>query len=107
MDWERSALEAAAAYLRDMIEAGASDARTRTVYEGLLDVLDPTRHATRIQRAASADAAAAIMQSVRDRRAHVERRGHTERRLINLGPGAAGERRSGVDRRSGTDRRKP
>jgi len=107
MDWERSALEAAAAYLRDTIDAGASDARTLTVYEGLLDVLDPTRHATRIQRAASADAAAAIMQSVRDRRTHVERRGHTERRLIDLGPGAAGERRSGADRRRGTDRRKP
>jgi len=106
MDWERSALEAAAAYLREMIEAGASDARTLTVYEGLLDVLDPTRHATRIQRAASADAAAAIMQSLRDRRTRVERRGHTERRLVNLGPGAGGERRSGADRRSGTDRRK-
>jgi len=106
MDWERSAIEAAAGYLRDMIEAGANDPRTRAAYEGLLDVLDPTRLATRIQRAASADAAAAIMQSLRDRRTHVERRGHTERRLVNLGPGAAGERRSGADRRRGVDRRK-
>lgn len=105
MDWERSAIEAAAAYLREMIEAGAHDARTQSVYEGLLDVLDPTRHLTRIQRAAAADAAAAIMQGLRDRRGRVERRGHNERRLINLGPGAAGERRLGQDRRAG-DRRK-
>ena len=106
MDWERSAIEAAAAYLREMIEAGANDPRTQSVYDGLLDVLDPTRHATRIQRAAAADAAAAIMHGMRDRRSRVERRGHTERRLINLGPGAAGERRTGHDRRGGAERRK-
>jgi len=106
MDWERSAIEAAAAYFREMIEAGADDVRTRTVYEGLLDVLDPSHHAFRIQRAASADAAAAIMHAMRDRRGRVERRGHSERRLVNLGPGGAGERRSGCDRRTGSERRR-
>ncbi len=106
MDWERSSIEAAAAYLREMIEAGASDVRTRSVYEGLLDVLDPTRHATRIQRAAAADAAAAIMHGTRDRRSRMDRRGRTDRRLINLGPPATGERRSGHERRTGTDRRR-
>ena len=109
MDWERSAIEAAAAYLREMIDAGANDPRTQSVYEGLLDVLDPTRHANRIQRAAAADAAAAIMNGMHgmaERRSRIERRGHNERRLINLGPGAAGERRSGHDRRAGADRRK-
>ena len=106
MDWERSAIEAAAAYLREMIEAGATDVRTRSVYEGLLDVLDPTRHATRIERAVSADAVAAVMHGMRERRSKIDRRGHTDRRLINLGPPATGERRSGVDRRTSADRRR-
>ena len=105
MDWERSSIEAAAAYLREMIEAGANDVRTQSVYEGLLDVLDPTRHATRIQRAASADAAAAIMHGMRDRRDRIDRRGRSDRRLINLGPAAGGERRTGQDRRAVKDRR--
>src|SRR3954468_24359407 len=106
MHWERSAIEAAAAYLRDMIDAGANDVRTRGVHDGLLDILDPTRHATRIQRTASADISA-IIYGMRERRARIERRGHTERRLVNLGPGAAGERREGIDRRRGTERRRP
>ena len=105
MDWERSSIEAAAAYLQEMIEAGADDYRTKTVYEGLLDVLDPSRHATRIQRAVAADAAAAIMHGARDRRNRLDRRGHADRRLINLGPAAGGERRGGPDRRAGQDRR--
>jgi hypothetical protein len=105
MDWQRSSIEAAAAYLRELVEAGATDYRTRNVYEGLLDVLDPTRYATRLRRAAAADAAAAIMHGARDRRSRLERRGHTDRRLVNLGPLAAGERRSGQERRTGIDRR--
>ena len=105
MDWERDSIEAAAAYLREMIEAGATDVRTQSVYEGLLDVLDPTRHATRIQKAVAADAAAAIMHGVRERRARIERRGHSDRRLINLGPAAGGERRLTPNRRLAPDRR--
>ena len=105
MDWQRSSIETAAAYLRELIDAGATDHRTQSVYEGLLDILDPTRHATRIQRAAAADAAAAIMHGARDRRSRVERRGHSDRRLVNLGPPVSGERRSDQERRSGKDRR--
>jgi hypothetical protein len=104
MNWERTSIEAAAAYMRDMIEAGARDVRTQTVYESLLDVLDPTRHAKRIQRAVSVDAAA-VMRLSRDRRGNLDRRGRSDRRLINLGGLAAGERRSGEDRRSRGDRR--
>ena len=105
MDWERTSIEAAAAYLREMIEAGATDVRTQSVYEGLLDVLDPTRHATRIQKALAVDAAAAIQYGIRERRARIGRRGHSDRRLINLGPAAGGERRQSPDRRNVTDRR--
>ncbi len=104
MDWERASIEAAASYLREMIEAGANDVRTQSVYEGLLDVLDPTRYATRLQRAIAADTAAAVMHGTRDRRNRIDRRGHTDRRLINLGPAAGGERRMGQERRDG-DRR--
>jgi len=106
MDWERSAIEAAVGYLREMIEAGATDLRTQSIYEGLLDVLDPRRHATRIEEAVSADAIAAVMHGMRERRSRIERRGHTDRRLINLGAPAGGERRAGADRRAPADRRR-
>jgi hypothetical protein len=106
MNWERASIEAAAGYLREMIEAGANDVRTQSLYEGLLDVLDPTRHATRIQHSLTADAAAAaVLHSARERRARIDRRGHTDRRLLNLGPAAGGERRARQDRRAVSDRR--
>jgi len=104
MDWERNSIEAAAVYLREMIDAGADDYRTRTVHEGLLDVLDPTRHATRVERAAAAETATSILHA-RERRGRLDRRGHTDRRLINFGPAAAGERRMIQDRRANLDRR--
>jgi len=106
MDWDRSAIEAAAAYLREMIEAGANDVRTASVYDGLMDVLDPSRHATRIERAVSADAIAAVMNGLRDRRDKIGRRGNADRRLIDLGALANGERRTGQDRRARLDRRR-
>ena len=106
MDWQRSSIEAAASYLRELIEAGADDYRTQSVYEGLLDVLEPTRHATRIQQAVSSDAAAAILRASLERRnTRIDRRGRTDRRLVNFGPAAGGERRMGQDRRNGIDRR--
>ena len=40
MDWDNDAVKAAAAYLRELIDAGAADERTRTVDAGLLDELD-------------------------------------------------------------------
>ena len=105
MDWERSAIEAAAEYLRGLIENGATDYRTKSVYDGLVDILDPARHAMRIQRAVSADAAVAIMRARRDRRGATNRREHRDRRLIVVGPVLAGERRAESLRRSGHDRR--
>jgi hypothetical protein len=106
MDWEHTSIERAAAYLREMIDAGAGDDRTRAVYEGLLDVLDPVRHATRNELASAADAVAAIMHP-HERRGPLDRRGHNDRRLINLGPAAGGEHRKGQDRRVVRDRRSP
>ena len=104
MDWERSAIEAAAEYLRGLIENGATDYRTKSVYDGLVDMLDPVRHAMRIQRAVSADAAVAIMRAGRDRRNATNRREDSDRRLVDVGLVLA-ERRAGSLRRSGHDRR--
>jgi hypothetical protein len=106
MTWQQANIQAAAAYLRERISAGATDPRTKAVYEGLLDVLDPPRRATRLQReAAQAAKAAVVVQAQRDRRARAERRSHRDRRLVNLGPPDGVERRHTPDRRSGKDRR--
>jgi hypothetical protein len=104
--WERANVQAAAGYLRERISSGAVDPRTRAVYEGLLDVLDPTRRATRVQRELAAAAkAAATAQLNRERREAGERRRLADRRRINLGSPSGTERRRGVDRRSGRERR--
>lgn len=106
MTWQQANIQAAAAYLRERMAAGAIDARTKAVYEGLLDVLDPPRRATRLQReSAQAAKAAVAVQAERDRRAAIERRSHRDRRLVNLGPPRGMERRHTPDRRSGRDRR--
>lgn len=106
MTWQQANIQAAAAYLRERMAAGATDARTKAVYEGLLDVLDPPRRATRLQReSAQAAKAAVAVQAERDRRAAIARRSHRDRRLVNLGPPQRMERRRTPDRRSGRDRR--
>jgi hypothetical protein len=93
MDWDNDAVKAAAAYLRELIDAGAADQRTRTVYAGLLDVLDPARSASRIGQAVAAAAALAIAQAGIDRRSAVARRLHADRRTVAAAP-LDGERRS-------------
>ena len=106
MTWQRTNIQAAAAYLRERIVAGAADARTNAVYEGLLEVLDPTRRATRVQREnAEAARAAVAVQAERDRRNKTDQRGYHNRRLVNLGPPMGVERRRGAERRAGRDRR--
>ena len=106
MSWQRANIQAAATYLRERITTGAVDPRTRAVYEGLLEVLDPNRRTIRMQREAAVAAKAAVTVATgRDRRAVPERRAHSDRRVIDLGSPTGGERRTGVDRRSGRDRR--
>ena len=104
--WERANIQAAASYLRERMTQGAIDAKTKTVYEGLLDVLDPTRRAARVQRELSAAAKAAVtVQANRERRAAAERRRLADRRKQNLGSPTGTDRRAGVERRAGRDRR--
>lgn len=106
MNWQRMHIQAAAAYLRERIAAGATDAKTKAVYEGLLDVLDPNRRTLRLQRESAEAAKASVVVPVdRDRRRQLDRRTRTDRRLVNLGPPRGIERRNGGDRRAGRDRR--
>lgn len=105
MNWQRANIQAAATYLRERIASGSTDAKTKAVYEGLLDVLDPTRRATRMQREmASAAQAAVTVKAARERRS-VDRRTRSDRRKVNVGSPTGADRRSGQDRRTGRDRR--
>ena len=107
MSWQSANIQAAAAYLRERIAAGDSSPRTKAIYEGLLEVLDPVRRTTRVQREMAAAtrvlaAAAKAEKAERERRAAERRR--QDRRRVNLGSPTGVERRRG-DRRSGADRR--
>jgi len=105
MGWERTNIEAAATFLRQRIAGGDNSARTKAIYEGLLEVLYPHLRTVRVQRelAASKLAAAAAIKTERDRRA-AERRRAADRRKVNLGSPTGVERRRG-ERRARTDRR--
>jgi hypothetical protein len=100
--WQRANVLAAAQYVRDLLLKTPADVKGRAVYEGLLEVLEPTRRVARQQRE-MADAAKAAAR-IREQRSGRERRA-AERRKVNLGAPSAGERRRS-ERRSGRDRRK-
>jgi hypothetical protein len=102
-NWQRASIQAAAAYLRQVIARTPTDARAKAVYEGLLDVLDPSRRTARLQRERAASAAAVPVAAARERRATHERRS-VERRKANLGSPTGVERRD-AERRTGRDRR--
>src|SRR5882724_7357995 len=115
MRWQRANIQAAVNYLLEQMRSkpsspgvpgssgrpGNSDVRVKAIYEGLLDVLEPPRRTVRLQREAAETAkkAAAPVPVARDRRHRVERRGHSDRRLVNLGPPAGVERRRKSERR--------
>src|SRR5258705_10526849 len=106
MTWQQANIQAAPRSLRGLIGVGGTGARTKAVYEGLLEVLDPPRRASRVQReSAQAAKAAVAVKAERDRRAAAERRSLRDRRLANLGPPEGIERRRASDRRAGSDRR--
>ena len=105
--WQRANVQAAASYLRERIAQGATDPRTASLYEGLLEVLDPARRGVRMQREMAEAAKDAVnVQVARERRRALDRRGFEDRRQVNLGSPTGIERRSGQDRRSGRDRRR-
>jgi hypothetical protein len=104
MSWQRANIQAAVTYLREQMNAASTDARAKVIYEGLLEVLEPARRTVRLQREATEAASSVPVAVTRDRRHRVERRDHSDRRLVNLGPPGGVERRRG-DRRAGRDRR--
>jgi hypothetical protein len=101
--WQRTNLVAALSYLGDLIQLHPDDVRAKVVYEGLMEVLDPTRRALRTQRDLHTAARAASPVG-KERRAGVDRRAAQDRRAIDLGSPSGAERRRG-HRRQG-DRRK-
>jgi hypothetical protein len=94
--WQRTSVIAAANCLREQISRTPEDAKLRGAYEGLLDLLDPSRLLARKQREMS-QAARQAASAIRAERRAQERRA-AERRRANLGSP------SGVERR-GTERR--
>jgi hypothetical protein len=100
--WQRANIAAATAYFREVLAREPDNARVKGLYEGLLDVVDPTRRVMRQQRALAT--ATRLAQQERRRRAEHRRSGDRRQRADGA-PGGL-ERRSGVDRRTAHDRRK-
>jgi hypothetical protein len=104
--WQRATIQSAASYLRERIAQGATDPRTKTLYEGLLEVLDPARRSVRLQREMADAAKAAVrVQTARERRTIADRRRREDRRASTLGSPTGIERRGRSDRRAGRIRR--
>ncbi len=103
--WQRANLVAAINYVGEIIGRSPGDVRAKAVYEGLLEVLDPSRRLMRAQRE-MADAARTAALSAKNERRQGERRRGAERRRADSGPPGGGERRAGRDRRTGHDRRR-
>lgn len=102
--WQRANVIAAANCLREQIARSPDDPKIRAAYEGLLDLLDPSRMLARRQRE-QAEAARHAATARRAERRSTERR-RAERRRANLGPPPPVDERRKAERRSGRDRRK-
>ena len=103
--WQRANVIAAANCLREQIARTPDDPKLRAAYEGLLDLLDPSRLLARKQRQ-MADAARQAATALKNERRTTERRAGADRRKANLGHPAPGAERRRAERRSGGDRRR-
>jgi hypothetical protein len=99
--WQRTNVVTAANCLREQIARVPDDAKLRNAYEGLLDLLDPSRLLARKQRE-QAEAARHAATAIKAERRAAERRA-AERRKANLGAPEGRERRA-AERRA-RDRR--
>jgi hypothetical protein len=95
--WQRTNVVAAANALREQLSRTPDDQKLRNAYEGLLDLLDPSRLLVRKQKA-MADAARHAATAIKNERRAAERRA-AERRKLSLGAPRGFERRKGVERR--------
>lgn len=103
--WQRQAVLAAAAFLRERFGMAPGDPKAKAVHDALLEVVEPKRRALRLQRELSkaADGAAVTMRTDRRGRSR-DRRTGWERRVADVGSPTGVDRRAG-DRRSHDDRR--
>jgi len=101
--WQRTNVIAAANCLREHLARAPEDVRLRAAYEGLLDLLDPSRMLARKQREMANAARQAAVVKV-ERRRRDRRAGGDRRQASAAAPGS--ERRTGGERRSGVDRRR-
>jgi hypothetical protein len=99
--WQRANVNAAAAYLREILAADPGNMRVRALHEGLLDVLEPTRRVSRQQREL------ARTEIPLSERRHGDRRTGANRRQKDVQVPDVTDRRSGTDRRTSRDRRRP
>lgn len=100
--WQRAHIVSAAQYVRDLARKTPGDERARAVYDGLLEVLEPSRRMARQYRERYP---AAVAGSMWDARSGRERR-LADRRTSDAGPAGEVDRRR-AQRRSGCDRRRP
>lgn len=99
--WQRAYIVSAAEYVRDVARRTPGDERARAVYEGLLEVLEPSRRMARQYRERHPTT---MTGSMWDQRSGRERR-LADRRTADAGPAGQIERRE-AQRRSGGDRRR-
>jgi hypothetical protein len=100
--WQRTNVVAAANCLREQLARAPGDSKLLAAYEGLLDLLDPSRLLVRRQRE-MAEAARQAATAIRNERRAKDRR-FNDRRKANAGP--PGQERRQAERRTGTDRRR-
>lgn len=103
-NWQRANLVAAINFLGEIIGRSPGDVRAKAVYDGLLEVLDPSRRVARSQSELAQASRTAAPKTGSERR-RGERRKSSGRRKVHQGPPTGIERRSGIDRRVGADRR--
>ena len=101
--WQRQAVLAAAALLRERFGATLADPKVKSVHDMLLEVVEPTRRAVRIQREMATAASGAALTVASERRAR-GRRTDGDRRVTDQGSPTFVDRRVG-DRRKSTERR--
>lgn len=102
--WQRQAVLAAAALLRERFGVAPTDAKVKSVHDMLLEVVDPPRRAQRMQREMASAASGAALTVKSERRGRGRRAG-SDRRVMDLGSPTGIERRVGERRKSGNDRR--
>jgi hypothetical protein len=99
--WQRAYIVSAAEYLRELARGRPGEQRAQAVYEGLLEVLEPSRRMTRQYHERYPTTRVGSMW---DQRSGRERR-IADRRAADAGPAVTMERRR-APRRSGCDRRR-